>query len=49
MGSIYYPKYRNAAGELVAQDVLWIKYRDALGVIRRQSAATTNGAKLDDS
>src|ERR1700730_2262776 len=45
MGSIYYPKYRNAAGEVVEQGVLWLKYRDALGVVRRQSSGTSNEAE----
>ena len=45
MGSIYHPKYRNAAGETVEQGVLWLKYRDALGVVRRQSSGTSNEAE----
>ncbi len=44
MGSIYYPKYRNAAGEKVQQDIVWLKYRDARGVLRRQSSGTADVA-----
>lgn len=45
MGSIYYPKYRNAAGEKVEQAVLWLKYRDARGVLRRESSGTSDVAE----
>jgi len=36
MGSIYRPKYKNAAGELVESSVWWLKYR-ANGTIVRES------------
>jgi len=45
VGSIYSPKYRNASGEKVEQGVLWLKYRDARGVLRRQSSGTSDVAE----
>jgi integrase len=45
VGSIYHPKYRNAGGEKVEQSVLWLKYRDARGVLRRQSSGTSDVAE----
>jgi integrase len=41
MGSIYRPKYRAADDTLKESAVIWIKYRDALGVLRRESTETT--------
>ena len=40
MGSLYRPKYRAADGELKESAVIWIKYRDALGVLCRESTKT---------
>jgi site-specific recombinase XerD len=40
MGSIYRPKYRGADGTLKESAVIWLKYRDALGVLRRESSET---------
>jgi integrase len=40
MGSLYRPKYRGANGILKESAVIWLKYRDALGVIRRESSDT---------
>jgi integrase len=40
MGSLYRPKYRSAAGELKESAVIWLKYRDALGIVRRESSGT---------
>src|SRR5262245_14573407 len=41
MGSLYRPTYRGADGERRQSAVLWVKYRDALGVLRRESTGTT--------
>src|SRR4030095_15992432 len=41
MGSIYRPKYRSTDGTLKESAVIWLKYRDALGVLRRESSETT--------
>src|SRR5262245_36489336 len=41
MGSLYRPKYRGADGTLKESAVIWLKYRDALGVLRRESSETT--------
>jgi hypothetical protein len=41
MGSIYRPKYKNAAGDLVESAVFWMKYR-VNGQVRRESTKTTN-------
>jgi hypothetical protein len=41
MGSIYRPKYRASDGTLKESAVIWLKYRDALGVLRRESSETT--------
>jgi hypothetical protein len=40
MGSIYRPTYRAADGTLKESGVIWLKYRDALGVLRRESSKT---------
>jgi hypothetical protein len=40
MGSLYRPKYRGTDGALKESAVLWLKYRDALGVLRRESSGT---------
>ena len=40
MGSLYRPKYRAADGTLKESAVIWLKYRDALGVLRRESSET---------
>jgi len=40
MGSTYRPKYRAADGTLKESAIIWLKYRDALGVLRRESAET---------
>lgn len=40
MGSLYRPKYRAADGSLKESAVIWLKYRDALGVLRRESSGT---------
>jgi integrase len=40
MGSLYRPKYRGADGIVKESAVLWLKYRDALGVLRRESSGT---------
>jgi integrase len=40
MGSLYRPKYRGADGELKESAVIWLKYRDALGIVRRESSGT---------
>jgi hypothetical protein len=41
MGSLYRPKYRAADGILKESAVIWLKYRDALGVLRREPSKTT--------
>jgi integrase len=41
MGSLYRPKYRATDGSLKESAVIWLKYRDALGVLRRESSETT--------
>jgi integrase len=38
MGSLYRPKYRATDGTLKESAVVWLKYRDALGVLRRESS-----------
>jgi integrase len=40
MGSLFRPKYRAADGTLKESAVIWLKYRDALGVLRRESSET---------
>ena len=40
MGSLYRPKYRAADGTVKESAVWWLKYRDALGVVRRESSET---------
>lgn len=42
MGSLYRPTYRSADGTLKEAAVYWIKYRDALRVLRRESSGTDN-------
>src|SRR4030095_11100393 len=42
MGSIYRPKFRAADGTMKLQTRWWLKYRDALGVLRRESTETEN-------
>ena len=46
MGSIYRPKYRAADGSLKESPILWLKYSDALGVLRRESSETTKEKAL---
>jgi len=41
MGSLYRPKYRATDGTLKESAIIWLKYRDALGVLRRESSETT--------
>ena len=41
MGSLYRPTYRAADGTQRESAVIWLKYRDALGVLRRESSETT--------
>src|SRR5688572_16181824 len=41
MGSLYRPKYRASDGSVKESAVIWLKYRDALGVLRRESSETT--------
>jgi hypothetical protein len=38
MGSSYRPRYRGADGTLRESAVIWLKYRDALGILRRESS-----------
>jgi integrase len=38
MGSLYRPTYRASDGTLKESAVIWLKYRDALGVLRRESS-----------
>src|SRR2546427_8983463 len=40
MGSLYRPKYRASDGTQKESAVIWLKYRDALGVLRRESSET---------
>jgi integrase len=40
MGSIYRPTYRGTDGTLKESSIIWLKYRDALGVLRRESSET---------
>src|SRR6266540_562864 len=40
MGSLYRPKYRAADGTLKESAIIWLKYRDALGVLRREASGT---------
>ena len=40
MGSLYRPTYRGANGTQKESAVIWMKYRDALGVLRRESSGT---------
>ena len=40
MGSLYRPTYRGADGTQKESAVIWMKYRDALGVLRRESSGT---------
>lgn len=40
MGSLYRPKYRAADGTQKESAIIWLKYRDALGVLRRESSGT---------
>jgi hypothetical protein len=40
MESLFRPKYRAADGTLKKSAVIWLKYRDALGVLRRESSET---------
>src|SRR5690242_6574071 len=40
MGSLYRPTYRAKDGTLKESAVIWLKYRDALGVLRRESSET---------
>jgi hypothetical protein len=41
MGSLYRPTYRAADGSQKESAIIWLKYRDALGVLRRESSETT--------
>ena len=40
MGSLYRPKYRGTDGTLKESAIIWLKYRDALGVLRREASGT---------
>lgn len=40
MGSLYQPMYRGADGTLKESSIIWLKYRDALGVLRREASGT---------
>ena len=40
MGSLYRPKYRGLGGTLNQSAVIWLKYPDALGVLRHESSET---------
>jgi integrase len=40
MGSLYRPSYRATDGTRKESAVIWLKYRDALGVLRRESSGT---------
>jgi hypothetical protein len=41
MGSLYRPTYRATDGTLKESAIVWLKYRDALGILRRESSETT--------
>jgi hypothetical protein len=41
MGSIYRPKYKNAAGELVEVSVWWLKYRADGRIVRESTEPKT--------
>src|SRR6266566_3079606 len=38
MGSLYRPKYRGLGGTLNQSAVIWLRYRDSLGVLRHESS-----------
>lgn len=40
MGSLYRPTYRGTDGTLKESAIIWLKYRDALGVLRREASGT---------
>jgi hypothetical protein len=40
MGSLYRRTYRAEDGTVKQSAVIWLKYRDALGVVRRESSGT---------
>ena len=40
MGSLYHPTYRGADGTVRESAIIWLKYRDALGVLRREASGT---------
>jgi hypothetical protein len=40
MGSLYRPSYRGTDGTKKESAIIWLKYRDALGVLRRESSGT---------
>jgi integrase len=40
MGSLFRPKYKSTGGAVKESAVWWLKYRDALGVLRRESSET---------
>ena len=40
MGSLYRPTYRASDSTLKESAVIWLKYRDALGVLRREASGT---------
>ena len=40
MGSLYRPKYRGSDGTQKESAIIWLKYRDALGVLQRESSGT---------
>jgi hypothetical protein len=40
MGSLYTPTYRANDGSQKESAIIWLKYRDALGVLRRESSGT---------
>ena len=40
MGSLYQPTYRGSDGTLKESSIIWLKYRDALGVLRREASGT---------
>src|SRR5262245_8946147 len=40
MGSLYRPEYRASDGTQKESAIIWLKYRDALGVLRRESSET---------
>jgi integrase len=45
MGSLYRPTYRGADGTLKESGIIWLKYRDALGVLRREASGTDKEKK----